>query len=158
MTMLADKRISTHRDVNLNSVRPGSFQTVSIKIIAWRNFDERDRAPGKPGWRSATVNEAFARRYPGGRNPLGCESMRVPDLTSSQTSKSSASCLIFSYRGLREESEQAYFPFFEEDGGTFYINVRGTRGTPYARDRDQVEAWRQALVCDLAGCFAMRWR
>src|SRR5258708_12968338 len=34
----------------------------------------------------------------------------------------------FSYRGLREDSEQAYFPFFEgEDaGGTFYVRVRGT--------------------------------
>jgi ABC-type antimicrobial peptide transport system permease subunit len=34
----------------------------------------------------------------------------------------------FSYRGLREESEQAYFPFFEGEaaGGTFYVRVRGT--------------------------------
>jgi ABC-type antimicrobial peptide transport system permease subunit len=33
----------------------------------------------------------------------------------------------FSYRGLREESEQAYFPFFEGEGagGTFYVRVRG---------------------------------
>jgi len=34
----------------------------------------------------------------------------------------------FNYRGLREESEQAFFPLFERDdtGGTFYIRVRGT--------------------------------
>ena len=34
----------------------------------------------------------------------------------------------FSYRGLREESEQAYFPIFEGDdsGGNFYVKVRGT--------------------------------
>jgi ABC-type antimicrobial peptide transport system permease subunit len=34
----------------------------------------------------------------------------------------------FSYRGLREESEQVYFPFFEGEGagGTFYVRVRGT--------------------------------
>ena len=34
----------------------------------------------------------------------------------------------FSYRGIREESEQAYFPIFEGDdaGGNFYVRVRGT--------------------------------
>ena len=35
----------------------------------------------------------------------------------------------FSYRGLREESEQAYFSIFEGQdttGGTFYLKVRGT--------------------------------
>ncbi|MGH9593271.1 MAG: FtsX-like permease family protein, partial [Bryobacteraceae bacterium] len=33
----------------------------------------------------------------------------------------------FSYRGLREESEQAYFPFGEGEhsSGTFYVKVRG---------------------------------
>jgi ABC-type antimicrobial peptide transport system permease subunit len=34
----------------------------------------------------------------------------------------------FSYRGLREESEQAYFSIFEGDGGggSFYVRMRGT--------------------------------
>ena len=34
----------------------------------------------------------------------------------------------FSYRGLREESEQAYFPLIEgsDAAGTFYVKVRGT--------------------------------
>src|SRR5262249_20277025 len=33
----------------------------------------------------------------------------------------------FNYRGLREESEQAFFPFFEAliPGGAFYVKVRG---------------------------------
>ena len=33
----------------------------------------------------------------------------------------------FNYRGLREESEQAYFPFFEGEAasGAFYVRVRG---------------------------------
>jgi len=72
MTILADKRFSTDRDdVNLNSVTPGFFQTMGIKIIEGRNFDERDqRAPGESGWRSAIVNEAFVKRYLGGRSPL----------------------------------------------------------------------------------------
>jgi ABC-type antimicrobial peptide transport system permease subunit len=34
----------------------------------------------------------------------------------------------FSYRGIREESEQAYFPFYEGEHpfGTFYVRTRGT--------------------------------
>lgn len=114
MTILAGKRISTDRDVNLNAVTPGFFQTMGIKIIAGRNFDERDaRAPGEPGWRAAIVNEAFVKRYLRGRSPLGvriCEGNgpdAKPDIEITGVMSN------FSYRGLREESEQAYFPFFE---------------------------------------------
>src|SRR5262249_23566102 len=33
----------------------------------------------------------------------------------------------FSYRGLREEAEQAYFPLLDKDvGGNFYVRVRDT--------------------------------
>jgi predicted permease len=126
MTILADKRISTDRDVNLNAVTPGFFQTMGIKIIAGRNFDERDiRAAGEQGWRSAIVNEAFVKRYLRGRNPLGvriCEGSgpdAKPDIEVVGVMSN------FSYRGIREESEQAYFPFFE-DSGTFYVRIRGT--------------------------------
>ena len=72
MTILGGERISTDRDVNLNSVTPEFFQTMGVKIIAGRSFDERDtRAADETGWRSAIVNEAFVKRYLVGRNPLG---------------------------------------------------------------------------------------
>src|SRR5262249_31746998 len=72
MTILTDKRMSTDRDVNLNAVTPGFFSAMGIRIIAGRNFDERDaRTPGETGWRSAIVNEAFVKRYLGGKSPLG---------------------------------------------------------------------------------------
>ena len=40
----------------------------------------------------------------------------------------------FSYRGLREDSEQAYFPFYEGEHsfGTFYVRVRGTPESSFA--------------------------
>ena len=42
----------------------------------------------------------------------------------------------FSYRGLREESEQAYFPISEGDGGggNFYVRVRGNAGSGLSID------------------------
>ena len=125
MTILADKRIATDRDVNLNAVTPQFFQTLGIRIIAGRNFDAHDiRAPGEQGG-AAIVNEAFVKRYFGARNPLGaliCEGSG-PDAKPNIEIVGVMS--NFSYRGIREESEQAYFPF-HEDTGTFYVRIRGT--------------------------------
>jgi predicted permease len=129
MTILADKRFSTDRDVNLNSVTPGFFQTMGIKIIEGRNFDERDApAPGEQSSRSAIVNEAFVKRYLGGRSPLGLRICEGSGPDAKPNIEIVGVMSDFSYRGLRENSEQAYFPFFEgEDaGGTFYVRVRGT--------------------------------
>ena len=128
MTILADKRLTTDRDVNLNTVTPEFFQTMGVHIIEGRNFDERDvHEPGVEGWRSAIVNEAFVKRYLRGRSPLGmlvCEGAGPddnPDVVVVGVMSN------FSYRGLREESEQVFFPFFEGDGasGTFYVKVHG---------------------------------
>jgi len=129
MTILADTRFSTNRDdVNLNSVTPGFFRTMGIKILEGRNFDERDaRAPGEKGWRSAIVNEAFVRRYLRGRSPLGVRIGEGSEPDVKPNIEIVGVMSNFSYRGLREDSEQAYFPFFEGEGagGTFYVRVRG---------------------------------
>ncbi len=129
MTILADKRIATQDDVNLNAVTPGFFEAMGIKIVAGRNFDRRDaRAPGNPGWRSAIVNEAFVKRYLGGRNPLGVRICEGAGPDAKPNIEIVGVMSNFSYRGLREESEQAYFPFLEgnDAGGTFYVKVHGT--------------------------------
>jgi predicted permease len=127
MTILADQRISTDRDVNLNAVTPEFFQTMGIKIVAGRDFDERDaRAPADAG--SAIVNEAFVKRYLAGRNPLG---VRIGEGSGPDVKPNTEIVGVmsdFNYRGLREESEQVYFPFFEGEAatGAFYVRVRGT--------------------------------
>ena len=128
MTILAGEKISTDRDINLNAVTPEFFQTMGIKIVEGRSFDERDtRAPGETGWRSAIVNEAFAKRYLAGRNPLG---VRIGEGSGPDVEPNIEIVGVmsdFNYRGLREESEQAYFPFFEGEAasGSFYVRVRG---------------------------------
>ena len=128
-TIQAGRRIVTDRDVHENAVSPGFFSTLGIHILAGRNFDERDsRPPGETGRRSAIVNQAFVRRYLAGRDPLG---LRIgqgsgPDVRPEIVIVGVAA--DFSYRNLREDSEQVFFPIFEGDdfGGTFYVKIHGT--------------------------------
>src|SRR6266545_1726964 len=51
-----------------NSVSPGYFETVGISLVAGRGIEERDteNAP-----QTAVINEAMARRYFPGANPVG---------------------------------------------------------------------------------------
>ncbi|HZQ54011.1 MAG TPA: FtsX-like permease family protein [Bryobacteraceae bacterium] len=126
MTILADKRIVADRDVNLNAVMPGFFQTMGIRIIAGRNFDERDIGlPGERDSRSAIVNEAFVKRYLGGRNPLGARICQGSGPDAKPNTEIIGVVSNFSYRGIREQSEQAYFPFEREGAATFYVRVHG---------------------------------
>jgi predicted permease len=128
ITILADKRIATPDDINLNAVTPDFFQTMGIKILAGRSFDNRDvRSPAEPGYRSAIVSESFVKRYLGGRNPLGlliCEGTGPDAKPNIQIVGVMSN---FSYRGLREDAPQAYFPYLEgnDAAGTFYVKVHG---------------------------------
>jgi predicted permease len=128
MTIQTDRRRITDRDVNLNAVTPGFFATLGIRIVAGRGFDERDSqasAGADPG--TAIVNEAFVKRYLGGRNPLGALIVQGSGPDAQPNTEIVGVVTDFSYRGIREESEQAYFPMLDgEYGGQFYVKVRGT--------------------------------
>ena len=50
------------------TVGPGFFATMQISILAGRDFDERDRPGSTP---VAVINEVFAKKNFGDRNPLG---------------------------------------------------------------------------------------
>jgi predicted permease len=129
MTIQTNERIVTDRDVNLNAVSPGFFTTLGIRMVAGRDFDERDSRPaGETGYRTAIVNEAFAKRYLGGRSPLGVRICECSGPDAKPDIEVIGVAADFSYRGIREESEQAYFPIFEggDTGGSFYVRVRGT--------------------------------
>jgi putative ABC transport system permease protein len=56
-----------------NAVSPGFFRAMGIRLLAGREFTERDDQPLPKGWpyRVAVVNEAFARRYFDGASPIG---------------------------------------------------------------------------------------
>ena len=127
ITIQTDRRIVADH-VNLNAVSPVFFSTLGIRILAGRDFDARDsRPPGEAGHHSVIVNEAFVKRYLAGRDPLGIH-IGVgsgPDVKPDVVIV--GVCTAFNYRGLRDDSEQAFFPMFEgEDArATFYIKVRG---------------------------------
>jgi putative ABC transport system permease protein len=129
MIIQADRRIATDREVNLNAVTPGFFATLGARIVAGRDLDERDaHRDTAAGRQVAVVNDALVARYLAGRNPIG---VRIglgsgPDVQ--PTIEIVGVVTTFSYRGLREESEQAFFPMLAgtDVGGTFYVKVRGT--------------------------------
>jgi predicted permease len=127
MTIQVDRRILTG-DVHLNAVTPGFFSTLGIRILAGRSFDARDsRPPGEAGHRSVIVNEAFVKRYLAGRDPLGLHIGEGSGPDAKPDIVIVGVCASFNYRGLRDDSEQAFFPMFEGDdaGATFYIKARG---------------------------------
>ena len=60
-------------NANFNTVSPGYFQTLRMRFLAGRDFDDTDRK-GTP--RVAVVTKAFARRFFSGSNPVGGTSRR----------------------------------------------------------------------------------
>ena len=53
---------------HFNSVSPRYFETLGMRLVAGRDFDE---GIGTPARKAVIVNETFARRYFGDRSPLG---------------------------------------------------------------------------------------
>jgi predicted permease len=130
MTVEADRRFVTDRLVHMAAITPGFFRTLGTPVIAGRDFDERDAwPPGEEGpTRSAIVNEAFARRYFGRASPLG-HRIGIGNRPDTKTDIEIVGVVRdFAYRNLREQSEQAFFPYLERDGlgGEIYVRVRGT--------------------------------
>jgi predicted permease len=128
VTMQTDRRIVTDGTINFNAVSPGFFATLGVRLLAGRDFDRSDIRPaGEIGPRCAIVNEAFVKRYLAGRDPLGVRIARGGRPDVKPDSPIVGVVADISYRGVRDESEQVFFPLFEHDdtGATFYIKVRG---------------------------------
>ncbi len=130
VTIQSDRRFVTDGpSINFNAVSPGFFSTLGVRVLAGRDFDQSDiRPPGEIGPRSAIVNEAFVKRYLAGRDPLGVLIARGGGASNVKPNSRIVGVVAdMSYRGLRDNSEQVFFPLFEHDdtGATFYIKVRG---------------------------------
>jgi predicted permease len=130
VTIQTDRRFVTDGTVNFNAVSPGFFATLGVRVLAGRDFNQSDTRPvgetSPP--RVAIVNQAFVKRYLTGRDPIGVLIARGGG-GSNVTPNSPIVGVVAdtSYRGVRDNSEQVFFPLFGsvDTGATFYIKVRG---------------------------------
>src|SRR6266850_2051875 len=137
LTIQGRERTVTDREVEMNAVTPGFFATLGARIISGRDFNEHDAlnvdAPlqslpvSQSGQRAVIVNEAFVKRYFGGSNPLGARVAMGSAPDAKPDSEIVGVVQNISYRNVREQWEQAYFPIGTElSGSNFYVRFRGT--------------------------------
>jgi len=128
MTIQGSERIVTDRDVHLNAVTPGFFAVLGARVVAGRDFNEHDSLAEKEGGhRVIIVNEAFVKRYFGGRNPLGALVCMGTKPDAKPDTEIVGVVDNISYRRVRERWEQAYFPIGGDySGSNFYVRFRGT--------------------------------
>lgn len=137
LTIQSGERFTTDREVQINAVTPGFFDTLGTRIIAGRDFNEHDSLDvalvnqslpvSKNGKRVVIVNEAFVKRYFGGRNPLGARVAMGSRPDAKPDTEIIGVVQNISYRNIREQWEQAYYPIGAElSGSNFYVRFRGT--------------------------------
>jgi putative ABC transport system permease protein len=127
LTVDADRRFVAEDDVHLNAVDPRFFETLGVRVVEGRNFDDRDaHEDPKRGFRSAIVNERFARRYFPDRSPLGAWIAfgAAPNVETTIEIVGVVPTFSRRARGLRDPEEQAFFPFFEGTIGASMLYVR----------------------------------
>jgi predicted permease len=153
MTIQTGQRTTTDRIVHLNAVSRGFFTALGTRFVAGSDFDERDSLPvSEGGRRVAIVNEAFVKRYLGGRSPLG---VRIAVGTGPDVNPQAEIIGVvadISYRGVREEWEQAFFPIRNDEGfyegANFYLRMRGTSRAGFQSVRTIVQRVDPGLSID----------
>src|SRR5262249_3206460 len=93
-------------------------------------------------FRSVVVNEAFARRYLGDRDPIGVRIGLSIDANSTTPIEIVGVVKTFAYRGIRQTDEQAFLPIFESSitGGRYWIRTRVASESAFASIRGAVRA------------------
>jgi predicted permease len=124
------ERRVTERSVLRLRVSPGFIETLGMQLVDGRAYTERDvrsagTKPGRP--RMAIVNEAFARRYFGGRSPVGA---RVgPGNRPDTTTDIEIVGVVreISRVNMRDRDlDQIFYNFWDNqsENGTFFVRVR----------------------------------
>lgn len=133
----SSERFTTDREIHINAVTPGFFETLGTRIVAGRDFNEHDALDvavvnrslpvSRNGQRVAIVNEAFVKRYFGGRSPLGVHIAMGSRPDAKPDTEIIGVVQDVAYRNVREQWEQAYFPIGSQlSGSNFYVRFRGT--------------------------------
>jgi putative ABC transport system permease protein len=110
---------------------PGYFHTLGIPIVAGRGLTERDTSDASP---VCLVNEAFARRYLGGRNPIGARvSIKPPFLATAAVRE-----IVGVARQVKDRPDapqelvQVYVPLAQAPFDDIYLVVQPHQGRPEA--------------------------
>jgi predicted permease len=135
VTFDTPRRFLTDGVVHCNAVSAGFFAALGVRPSAGRDFTDRDAqdtasmpmlGAGATPFRTAIVNESLARRYFGNSNPIGAH-LGLGNQPDTRTTIEIVGVVpTFSYRGLRETDDQAFFPVFDAPAtsGTFWIRTR----------------------------------
>jgi predicted permease len=137
LTIQSGERFTTDREVHINAVTPEFFATLGTRIVAGRDFNKHDSLDvalvnqslpvSKNGQRVVIVNQAFVNRYFGGRNPLGAHVAMGSRPDAKTDTEIIGVVENISYRSVREQWEQAYYPIGTElSGSNFYVRFRGS--------------------------------
>jgi predicted permease len=160
LTIDRGQRTVTESVVHCNAVSPSFFDTLGVRLIAGRDFNDHDaRDAGSTIWlgtgqapfRTVIVNESFVRHYFGERSPIGAR-IGLGNRPDTRTDIEVVGVVsTFSYRGLRETDDQAFFPFFEGSfpGGTFWLRTRTESSAAFASIRAAVRQFDPALPIGL---------
>ena len=96
-----------------NAITPGWFATYGTPLVAGRDFDSHDRTGSTP---VVIVNQAFARRFTPGGNPVG-KSIRLPDHDEGQPTKVFEIVGVVgnsAYNDLRKVSEPVVYTCYNQ--------------------------------------------
>ena len=132
LELLDGKPIETaDKGVFVNLVSPDWFKTYGTRMVAGRDFTAADKR-GAPN--VAIVNEAFARKFTGGANPMG-RRVREPARPSSPNPEREIVGYVAdaAYRSLREPVPATmYLPFEQNTAAPSFasISVRSATDSP----------------------------
>ncbi|HKV63396.1 MAG TPA: ABC transporter permease [Candidatus Acidoferrum sp.] len=124
-----------HAEPYMNAISPNYFATLSVPILAGRDFTANDNRSIKHGpevWNWAPnavmINEKFAKKFFPGRNPIGLHLGYGTDPGTPLDMEVIGVVKDFKYTSLRDEiPEQAYVPYLADHFlGGMVIYVRTT--------------------------------
>ena len=131
-------RAGDHPEPYMNAVSPNYFATMGVPIIAGRDFTLKDtqevlhiarQPPGEDWWVPATViiNETFAKKYFGGRSPIGRHIGFGIDPGTKLDMEVIGVVKDIKYTNLRDDiPEQAFIPYLagkNAGGMTMYVRT-----------------------------------
>jgi predicted permease len=128
-------------DPHMQYCSPGFFKTLKIRLLAGRDFDERDDATAP---KVAIVNQKFVKRYFGGVDPVGRHVGMGIDPGTKTDIQIVGVVADTKYESMRDDIPyELYIPNDQKgfaDGGTVYVRASGDPTYLFNTLRNEVRA------------------